>query len=172
MVAKTKEVSGGRTTFVQRLHALDLATGAEKFDGPEVITREHPRQGRPFRHLQRPDREPAGQPGAGQRRRLHRLRLARRQRRRIHGWVLGYKASDVRQQVAVFNATPNGSDGGIWMSGGGISADAPGNLFVGIGNGTFDANKGGPTTATPRSSSPPASGLAVADSFTPTIQAS
>ena len=37
VVAFTKEVSGTTTTFVQRLHALELATGAEKLGGPVVI---------------------------------------------------------------------------------------------------------------------------------------
>jgi hypothetical protein len=41
-------------------------------------------------------------------------------------------------QRAIFNATPNGSRGGIWQSGGGPAADANGNVFVMTGNGTFD----------------------------------
>jgi hypothetical protein len=46
--------------------------------------------------------------------------------------------------VAVFNDTPNGSQGGIWQSGGGLSA-APGGsaVFLQTGNGTFDANETG-----------------------------
>ncbi len=37
VVAFTKEVTGSTTEFIQRLHALDVATGAEKFGGPVVI---------------------------------------------------------------------------------------------------------------------------------------
>jgi len=43
VVAKTKE--RGRGNFVQRLHALDLATGAEKLGGPVAITASVPGSG-------------------------------------------------------------------------------------------------------------------------------
>lgn len=59
-----------------------------------------------------------------------------------HGWVLGYDAQTLNL-VRVFNDTPDGEEGGIWMSGGAPAIDADGNLFVCTGNGTFSADQGG-----------------------------
>ena len=39
----------------------------------------------------------------------------------------------------VYNATPNGSLGGIWMAGGAPVINDEGSFFVATGNGTFDA---------------------------------
>jgi hypothetical protein len=43
----------------------------------------------------------------------------------------------------VFNNSPNGTRGGIWQSGGGLSADSLGNIYLQTGDGTFDASTGG-----------------------------
>jgi hypothetical protein len=59
-----------------------------------------------------------------------------------HGWVLGYApnlAANTLSQVAVFNATPNGGQGGIW-SVGGLAADSDGNLYLQTGNGAFNGS--------------------------------
>jgi hypothetical protein len=56
-----------------------------------------------------------------------------------HGWILGYNAASLQQQI-VYNDTPNGIDGGIWESGMGMAADALGNLYVVVGNGTVGQN--------------------------------
>lgn len=59
-----------------------------------------------------------------------------------HGWVLGYDENTLAQ-TAVWTDTPDGENGGIWMAGSGIAADSDGDLFLAIGNGTFDVNTGG-----------------------------
>lgn len=41
-----------------------------------------------------------------------------------HGWILGYDAANVQQRLQVFNANPNGGQGGIWMSGNAPAIDA------------------------------------------------
>ena len=60
----------------------------------------------------------------------------------FHGWVLGYNASTL-QQVMVYNTTPNGADGGVWMDGDGVATDSTGSLYFISGDGTMDANTGG-----------------------------
>jgi hypothetical protein len=59
-----------------------------------------------------------------------------------HGWVLGYNASTLRRAKA-WNVTPDGKEGGIWMTGAAPAVDSDGNLFLNIGNGTTDAKDGG-----------------------------
>jgi len=89
-----------------------------------------------------------------------------------HGWILGYDATSL-QQVSVWNDTPNGQKGGIWLSGASLSADSAGNIFAIVGNGTFDANNGGSDYGdsflklTPQGNS-----LSVSDYFTPFDQQS
>ena len=60
----------------------------------------------------------------------------------MHGWLLAYDATTL-QQRAVWNATPNTHNGGIWQAGSGPAADADGNVYVMTGNGPFDADRGG-----------------------------
>src|SRR6266513_432733 len=87
-----------------------------------------------------------------------------------HGWILGYDAATLQQQV-VYNATPNGYAGGMWESGTGMAADATGNLYVVTGNGTV-GDSTDPTSLTNRAESavkltPTGSTLRVASYFTP-----
>ncbi|MGE3507816.1 MAG: PA14 domain-containing protein, partial [Vicinamibacterales bacterium] len=57
-----------------------------------------------------------------------------------HGWVLGYNASTL-EQVMVYNATPNYVGGGLWQSGAGLAGDASGSIYGITGNGSFDASR-------------------------------
>ncbi len=130
--SKSKE-SG---SYFHRLHAIDLATGAEKFSGPVVISASA--NGKNFNALRQHQR-----PG---------LVLLNGNvyigygsscdTQTYYGWLLGYNATTLKQ-VCVFNVCPGGSEGAIWSSGMAPAVDASGNIFVMTGNGTFDANSGG-----------------------------
>ena len=52
-----------------------------------------------------------------------------------HGWILGYDKTTLQQKF-VFNDTPDGYNGGIWMSGTGLAADSAGNIYFATGNGS------------------------------------
>ena len=56
-----------------------------------------------------------------------------------HGWLMGYDKTTLQQKY-VYNSTPDGYNGGIWMSGGGPSADSLGNVYLAVGNGSVGAN--------------------------------
>lgn len=53
-----------------------------------------------------------------------------------HGWLIGYHANSLAQEV-VYNLTPDGVNGGIWMGGQAPSADENGNIYINSGNGTI-----------------------------------
>jgi hypothetical protein len=155
LIAATKEVSGGKgggksgkggtTSYVQRLHALDLTTGAEKFGGPVVIQASVPGTGDgssggtlTFNGL-RENQRTGGLLANGV---VYFAFSSHGDVNPYHGWVLGYNASTL-QQVMVFCSTPNGGQGGVWMNGDGIATDSTGSLYFITSNGAFDANTGG-----------------------------
>ena len=145
VVAKTKEVSGGNTSYVQRLHALDITTGVEKAGSPVVLQASVPGSGSgstggqlAFNSL-RENQRPALLLSNGV---IYIAFASHGDQLPYHGWVLGYNASTLQQTVAYCDS-PNGAQGGIWQSGMGLAADANGNVYFMTGNGTFDANTGG-----------------------------
>jgi hypothetical protein len=82
-----------------------------------------------------------------------------------HGWLIGYEAATLKQ-VAAFNTTPNGSMGGIWMSGQGPSVDADGFIYFTTGNGTYDVNNKNYSESVLKLRKSD-TGLALVDYFTP-----
>ena len=52
-----------------------------------------------------------------------------------HGWVIGFDGKTLANKY-VYNVTPNGYNGGIWMSGAGPTVDRDGNIYISTGNGS------------------------------------
>ena len=142
VVARTKEYG---TNFVQRLHALDVSSGAERPNSPVIINATYPGDGdgsqggvlafNPILANQRPGL--ALVDGV-----VYISWSSHCDNGPYHGWVIGYDETTL-ERVVVYNDTPNGSQGGIWMSGQAPAADESGNLYLVTGNGSVDAS-GGP----------------------------
>ncbi len=137
VVAMSKTGSGA---YVQRLHALDVTSGAEKFGGPVTIQASFPGTG---------DNSSGGNvifdPGQYEERAgllmmngmIYTTWTSHCDARPYTGWVMAYNASTLAQ-TSVLNLTPNGSEGAIWMAGTAPAADSAGNIYLLAGNGTFD----------------------------------
>jgi hypothetical protein len=142
VVAKTKEPG---PKYVYRLHALDVATGAEKLGGPAVVTATAQGTGADnvggvetfdsLHDLQRPALLLSG--GT-----VYIAFGDHGDHFNWHGWVLGYDASTLARRY-VWCTTPDANQASIWQSGAGIAADGAGNLYVETGNGDFDGQNGG-----------------------------
>jgi hypothetical protein len=170
LVAASKE----GTNYVQRLHALDITTGLEQPGSPVVIQAQVPGTGSgsqsgtisfdPLLNLQRS----ALLLESGI---VYMAFSSHCDNGPYHGWVLGYDAATLGQRY-VFSDTPNGVEGGIWMSGGGIASDSSGDLYLSTGNGTFDADSAGGVDYgdTVLRLTPGANALGVTDYFTPSVE--
>lgn len=139
LVAMTKVISSGQ--YMQRLHSLDLSTGLERIPAT-AITAKYRGTGAnssggnvifdPGQYKERPALLLLN--GV-----IYTAWSSHCDSSPYTGWVIGYDEQTL-QQTSVLNITPNGSQGGIWMSGGGLAADAGGNIYFLAGNGTFDTN--------------------------------
>jgi uncharacterized protein (TIGR03437 family) len=124
------------------LHALDLATGAERLNGPVLIAASVVGTGSgsrtdgtiPFdarQHLQRPGLLLANgsvYAGFG----------SHGDQYPYHGWMVGYNASDLSLPPVAYQSTPDGNGGSFWQSGRGPALDSQGNIYAVTGNGDFD----------------------------------
>ncbi|HTQ63006.1 MAG TPA: immunoglobulin domain-containing protein [Candidatus Solibacter sp.] len=139
VVAMSKNGSGN---YFQRLHALDLATGAELFGGPMTIQATYPGTGDnssggnvvfdPKQYKERPGLlQISGT--------IFTTWSSHCDARPYTSWVMAYNASTLAQ-TSVLNLVPNGSEGGIWMAGTAPAADSSGNMFFIVGNGDFDTS--------------------------------
>jgi len=167
VVAMTRETSGGTTTYVQRLHALDLGTGGEKSGSPVTIQATYPGTGEGGSTLVFNPKNYKQRPGLlllnGI---VYTAWSSHCDIGKYHGWLIGYDAHSL-QQVSVFNATPNGNMGSFWSGGAAPAADANGNIYLVAGNGSFDYAQGGPDLGEGYIKLSSSGKLAVADYFEP-----
>ena len=147
VVARTKEIVSGQSNpfYYERLHALDLRTGKEKPGSPATICGDYAHTGQgcafttglfdPVMDGQRPGL--LQEPTTGFPRGVIYIAFAGQ------GMILAYDPVSLTR-LADFMFTPHPTNttggGGIWA---GVSGDANGNVYVPVGDGTFDANVGG-----------------------------
>ncbi len=137
VVGMTEDSSGH---YHQRLHALDVTTGAELSGSPTEITATYPGTG-----ANSSSGNVVFDPGQyAERAGLLLLNGAIYMGWTSHcdggaytGWLMGYSESTLAQ-TSVLNLTPNGSEGSIWMAGAGLAADSSSNIYFLDANGTFD----------------------------------
>jgi len=183
--AFTRELSGGMTNYVHRVHALDVATGNERPYSPVVVTGFVPGTGVDssngivaFDSMQSSQR-PALTLAGGK---LFVTYCGYSDTDPYHGWLFGYNATNlVLATNYMFCTTPNASindfggnagEGGIWQGGGGPCVDTNNNLYFETGNGSFSANTNGDDYGDTFLKISTTNGFAVADYFTPNDQAS
>ena len=146
VLARTREPNGlARHRYVQRLHALAITTGVEKFGGPVEIQASVPGTGAGasggqvafdgLRELPRAGLLLSG----GQ---VYLTWASSCDVGPYHGWVMAYDARTLKQ-TAVFNTSPDADDSGIWQADNGPAVDASGDVYIVTGNGRFDVTEKG-----------------------------
>ena len=142
VVAMSKDSSGN---YHQRLHALDITSGAEEFGGPVDIAAKYPGTG---------DNSQGGYVIFDPKQYKERAGLlllnhivysswaSHCDDRPYTGWIISYSEMTLTQQ-SVLDVTPNGNEGAVWAAGAGPAADSNGNIYFLDANGTFDTTLNG-----------------------------
>ena len=146
LVAMSRDASGN---YHQRLHALDLSTGAELQGSPSAIQASFPGNGYGSTNGMQ-----VFDPGQYAERvglllmngQVYLAWTSHCDDDPYTGWLMAYSETTL-QQTSVLNLTPNGpstphfgnGEGSVWMSGAGLVGDTQGNIFFLDANGTFDS---------------------------------
>jgi hypothetical protein len=121
------DAAGLGAGYTQRLHELDIASGADLPESPVVIKADG------FNALMQNQR-PALMLANGM---VYVGYASHCDKEPYHGYLMAYDARTLAQ-ASVFNTSPTGSEASIWQSGQGPAADADGNVYVVTGNGSWD----------------------------------
>jgi len=135
VVAMSKDASAN---YYQRLHALDLASGAELLNGPTNIAATYPTSGggtTTFTPGQYEERAALLLQNGS----IYTSWTSHCDDVPYTGWIIAYAETSLLRS-AVLNVAPNSGGRGpaIWMSGGGPAADAAGNIYLLTANGVFE----------------------------------
>lgn len=128
---------GASSTYHQRIHALDVTTGAELLGGPTEISATYPTAAGgtatfdPGQHAERAALLLLN--GT-----VYTTWTSHCDFAPYSGWVIAFDAKTLARG-AVLNIAPNSGAGpSIWMAGGGPAADSAGNIYLLTANGLFD----------------------------------
>ncbi len=135
VVAMSKD---GSAAYHQRLHALDVTTGAELFGAPMEITATYPTAGAgttTFSPGQYEERAALLLTGGT----VYTAWTSHCDGQPYSGWIIAFDQTTLAR-TRVLNVAPNSHDRGpaIWMSGGGPAADSAGNVYLLTANGVFE----------------------------------
>ncbi|MGB9068998.1 MAG: hypothetical protein WCC21_10560 [Candidatus Acidiferrales bacterium] len=149
VVAMSKTTSG---TYHQRIHALDLTTGLDRTSATDIQATFSGTGSGSSGGVQ------MFNPGSYEERAallllngtIYTTWTSHCDATPYNSWVLGFNESTLARSV-VLDMTANGAslagrngqEGGIWMAGAGPAADSSGNIYLLIGNGTFDTTLNG-----------------------------
>jgi hypothetical protein len=125
------------SNYHQRLHALDVTTGAELLGGPTEITASVATAAggsNAFVPTQYEERAALLKSNGS----IYLSFTSHCDIQPYSGWIMSYAQSSLAQN-AVLNVGPNSNAGpAIWMSGGGPAVDSAGNIYLLTANGTFE----------------------------------
>jgi len=143
------------TNYFHRLHALNITNGTQRANSPVLVSATFPGLGvgsvagkvifNPKQQIQRCAITLAGG-------KIYVCFAGYADTNPYHGWIIGFDSTTLQQLTNyVFNTSPNSTvasfgadagEGGIWMSGNGLSVDANTNLYFEVGNGIITATNG------------------------------
>ena len=125
------------SNYHHRLHALDVTTGAELFNGPATINPTYSSSAGGLKDF-----------SSGQYAERAALLLVNQTLytswtshcdiEPYSGWIVGYSESTLTQAAVINIAADSNAGPSIWMSGGGLAADGAGNIYLLTANGGFD----------------------------------